>query len=74
MKHILASLIIFLSSVGFNLNTEISGNYKVRTAKKLAKKFLRQQGIPGMSISVSIKGELIWSEGFGYPTENLKLK
>ena len=74
MKHILASLIIFLSSVGFNLNTEISVNYKVRAAKKLAKKFLRQQGIPGMSISVSKKGELIWSEGFGYANRKAKIK
>ena len=74
MKHILASLILFLTSVGFNLNTENSADYKNRTAKKLAKKFLRQQGIPGMSISVSKKGELIWSEGFGYATRKPKTK
>lgn len=74
MKHILASLIILFTSVGFNLNTETSGDYKIRAAKKLAKKFLRQQGIPGMSISVSKKEALIWSEGFGYAKRKPKVK
>ena len=74
MKHILASLIILFTSVGFNLNTETSGDYKIRAAKKLAKKFLRQQGIPGMSISVSKKEALIWSEGFGYTKRKPKIK
>ena len=74
MKYILASLILLLTSVGFNLNTETSGDYKNRAVKKLAKKFLRDQGIPGMSISVSKKGELIWSEGFGYAKRKPKIK
>lgn len=74
MKHILASLILLLTSASFNLNTENSGDYKVKAARKLAKKFLRQQGIPGMSISVSQKGELIWSEGFGYANRKPKIK
>lgn len=75
MKHILASLIIFLTSVGFNFNSDItSTDYKIKTAKKKAKKFLRQQKIPGMSISVSQNGKLIWSEGFGYSNRKPKTK
>ena len=74
MKHILASLILLLTSVGFNLNTENSGDFKVKAVRKLAKKFLRQQSIPGMSVSVSQKGELIWSEGFGYARRKPKIK
>lgn len=75
MKNILASLIIFLTSVGFNNNTDTAtADYRIRTAKKKARKFLRQQGIPGMSISVSQKGELIWSKGFGYAKRKPKIK
>lgn len=66
MKNILASLIIFLTSVGFNVNIDSNTDYRIKSAKKKAKKFLRQNGIPGMSISVSQNGTLIWSEGFGY--------
>ncbi len=39
---------------------------KIDKATALAAKFLKDQQIPGMSISVSHKGKLIWSEGFGY--------
>ncbi|MFV9550279.1 serine hydrolase domain-containing protein [Algibacter sp. PT7-4] len=73
MKTLLTSLILFLTSVGFNLNTNTT-DYKIKTARKKAKKFLRQQGIPGMSISVSKKGQLIWSEGFGYAKRKPRTK
>ncbi len=74
MKNILASLILLLTSVGFNLNIENSEDNKIRAAKRQAKKFLRQQRIPGMAISVSQKGQLIWSEGFGYSNRKPKTK
>ena len=35
-------------------------------ANTLAEKFLSKESIPGMAISVSHKGDLIWSKGFGY--------
>ena len=39
---------------------------KIDNAKIVAEKFLKDQQIPGMAISVSIEGKTIWSEGFGY--------
>lgn len=74
MKHILTSLVLLLSSIGFNLNIENSEDNTIRAAKRQAKKFLRQQRIPGMAISVSQKGQLIWSEGFGYSNRKPKTK
>ncbi|MEP3837020.1 MAG: serine hydrolase domain-containing protein [Algibacter sp.] len=75
MKKLLASIFIFLISVGFNTTeSNVTTDYRIKTAKKRAKKFLRQQGIPGMSISVSQNGNLIWSEGFGYAKRKPKLK
>jgi CubicO group peptidase (beta-lactamase class C family) len=65
---------LLLTSIGFSQNTNTTENTKIRTAKKLAKKFLRKQGIPGMSISVMQKGELIWSEGFGYAKRKPRVK
>ncbi|WP_298496899.1 serine hydrolase [uncultured Algibacter sp.] len=74
MKNILAIIILFFTTVGFCQKTEHLKDPRIKTAKKKAKKFLRQQGIPGMSISVSDNGELIWSEGFGYSKRKPKTK
>ena len=65
---------LLLTSVGFSQSVNHPEKANIRTAKKLAKKFLRQQGIPGMSISVSQKGILIWSKGFGYAQRKPKIK
>ncbi len=70
MKRIIASLMLLLSAVGFSQTVENPNQVKIKSAKKLAKKFLRKHGIMGMSISVSQHGELIWSEGFGYAKKN----
>jgi CubicO group peptidase (beta-lactamase class C family) len=39
---------------------------KIDKATELATQFLKEQQIPGMAISVSQKGKMIWSEGFGF--------
>jgi serine beta-lactamase-like protein LACTB, mitochondrial len=66
MKRFITYIMLLLAPFGFAQTPETSQQQKIRTAKRLAKKFLRQEGIPGMAISVSQNGELIWSEGFGY--------
>tara|TARA_R110002096_G_scaffold17522_3_gene60589 strand:+ start:7933 stop:8997 length:1065 start_codon:yes stop_codon:yes gene_type:complete len=74
MKKIIASLMLLLTAIGFSQNINTYEDSKTRTAHRLAKKFLRKQKIPGMSISVMQKGELIWSEGFGYAKRKPKVK
>jgi CubicO group peptidase (beta-lactamase class C family) len=66
MKRILASIMLLLTSLGFSQNIENPTQQKITNAKKRAKKFLKSHQIPGMAISVSKNGDLIWSEGFGY--------
>src|SRR5690606_7590581 len=66
MKRLITYIMLLLAPFGFAQTPATSEPQKIRTAKRLAKKFLRQEGIPGMAISVSQNGELIWSEGFGY--------
>lgn len=66
MKPLIASIMMLLSALGFSQTTEIPFQQKVSIAKKKAKKFLRKQRIPGMAITVSKNGHIIWSEGFGY--------
>lgn len=39
---------------------------EIDTAKQLTSDFLRSEKIPGLSISISQNGSLVWSEGFGY--------
>ncbi|GAA4292305.1 serine hydrolase domain-containing protein [Aestuariibaculum suncheonense] len=51
---------------------QTSKNSKIEKAQTVAKRFLEKEHIPGMAISVSQHGNLIWSEGFGYT--NLKTK
>jgi serine beta-lactamase-like protein LACTB, mitochondrial len=66
MKRIIASLMLLLTSMGFSQNIENPTQQKITSAKKKAKNFLKNQQIPGMAISVSKNGTIIWSEGFGY--------
>ncbi|MFH4965139.1 serine hydrolase domain-containing protein [Gaetbulibacter sp. M235] len=72
MKKIIAFIMLTLSSVGFSQTTDNPQHTKPKNAKKLAKEFLKANHIPGMSISVSKHGKLIWSKGFGHA--NLKPK
>lgn len=72
MKKIMAFIMLVLSSFGFSQTTDRPPEVKPITAKKIAKEFLKTNHIPGMAISVSRHGKLIWSKGFGYA--NLKPK
>ena len=72
MTRILAALMLLLTTFGFSQHVNEKPQLKI--ARKLAKRFLRKQGIPGMAISVSKKGELIWSEGFGVAKRKPKVK
>lgn len=74
MKRIIASLLLLLSGIGFSQTVENPSQVKIKTAKKLAKKFLRKHGIMGMSISVSQQGDLIWSKGFGFAQKKPRTK
>ncbi|OEJ99416.1 hypothetical protein A8C32_07245 [Flavivirga aquatica] len=65
---------LLLTSIGFSQNIDNSIDSKIKTARKQAKKFLRKQRVPGMSISISQKDELIWSEGFGHAKRKPKVK
>lgn len=66
MKRFIASLIMLLTAIGYSQQIDNPMQQKINIAKKKAKKFLRKQHIPGMAITVSKNGDIIWSEGFGY--------
>jgi CubicO group peptidase (beta-lactamase class C family) len=74
MKRILSFLMLLSASIGFSQTIDNPQPAKTRSAKQLAKKFLKQHAIPGMSISVSKHGNLIWSRGFGHSSFNPKTK
>jgi serine beta-lactamase-like protein LACTB, mitochondrial len=69
MKRIIASIMLLLNGFGYSQNIDTPDQVKIRKARKIAKQFLRSEQIPGMSISVSAHGTLIWSEGFGYASK-----
>lgn len=61
MKAILISLLILLSSnLAFSQNTTIS------KAREIIAQMVEEENIVGLSISVSQKDSLLWSEGFGF--------
>ncbi|MEO1654437.1 MAG: serine hydrolase domain-containing protein, partial [Bacteroidota bacterium] len=41
-------------------------SYQIAQAQALIEQFKLNNQIPGLSISVMVKGELVWSQGFGY--------
>lgn len=74
MKRVITSIMLLLNVIGFSQSSEVPETIKTRTVKKLAKKFLKKHGIPGMAISVSHHGELIWSKGFGLSNRKPRTK
>lgn len=70
----MAFLMLALYSFGFSQTTQKITQGKPKTAKKLAKEFIKSYQIPGMAISVSKHGNLIWSKGFGYANLKSKIK
>tara|TARA_R110000868_G_scaffold1389_28_gene10864 strand:+ start:15523 stop:16602 length:1080 start_codon:yes stop_codon:yes gene_type:complete len=74
MKKIITFILLSLSSLGICQTTDNPEFVKPRNAKKLATAFLKTHNIPGMSISVSKHGKLIWSKGFGYANKKPRIK
>lgn len=37
----------------------------IRTGRRMVAEYMAQRGIPGASVSMSVNGRLVWSEGFG---------
>jgi serine beta-lactamase-like protein LACTB len=54
--------------------TDSATEQKIDKANVAAEQFLVDQQIPGMAISVSQKGKMIWSKGFGYADVAAKKK
>ncbi len=63
-----AAFILFGITVFISSCTTAQNPYQQKndTATALSTQFLKDQQIPGMAISVSHKGKMIWSKGFGY--------
>lgn len=68
MKLNVKLLILFISFSSL-LNAQLQ-----KEATKLTKSFMEEQKIPGLSITVSQKGKIIWSEGFGYSDVTMNKK
>lgn len=68
---LITSLLIILlscneSSVSTAQSQEVSYTATIDSAKVLVGNLLENYDTPGASVSVSIGGELVWSEGFGF--------
>lgn len=74
MKKI--SLLLVLSLVLLSSCKSAIGKFKAdpKTPKDYAVNFLIKEKVPGMAISVSKQGKVIWSEGFGYSNIAKKTK
>jgi len=71
MGKLIIALAFLITTVSFSQSVD-SINASEIEAGELAKAFLKKENIPGMAISVSKNGKIIWSEGFGY--SNIALK
>lgn len=65
MKKSAILLFAFVFFISCN-TTDSATQQKIDKANVAAEQFLIDQQIPGMAISVSQKGKMIWSKGFGY--------
>ena len=65
MKKSVILLFVFVFFISCN-TTNSATQQKIDKANEKAVQFLADQQIPGMAISVSQNGKMIWSKGFGY--------
>tara|TARA_R110002073_G_scaffold95059_2_gene220920 strand:- start:11630 stop:12703 length:1074 start_codon:yes stop_codon:yes gene_type:complete len=70
----LTLLLLLFTGLIFGQTFDKTYTKKIEEAQEIANQFLNDKLIPGMSISVSQNGELIWSEGFGYSNIETKKK
>jgi CubicO group peptidase (beta-lactamase class C family) len=70
MKKVTLFLFLLSYSVVFSQTKEFSIKESIKAAHSIALDFQNKENVPGMAISVSRNGNIIWSEGFGYA--NLK--
>ncbi|WP_347922382.1 serine hydrolase domain-containing protein [Pontimicrobium sp. SW4] len=70
----LTFLFLLFTGLAFSQTFDKAYAEKIENAQEIANQFLNDVKIPGMSISVSKNGELIWSEGFGYSNIETKQK
>ena len=70
----LTLILLFITGFAFSQTFDANYSEKIEKAQEIANQFLEDKKIPGMSISVSKNGELVWSEGFGYSNIETKQK
>lgn len=73
MKKSILFLFAFVFFITSN-TTDAVAQQKIDSARVIAEQFLASEQIPGMSISVSQNGNMIWSEGFGFADVDAKIK
>ena len=73
MKKTALFLFTFVFFIACN-TSQSQVQQRISKANIIAVQFLADQQIPGMAISVSHKGALIWSKGFGYADVKTKKK
>ena len=71
----LINIILLLTVLSFSINkaqpnisqAETEKFYQaINESREIVKQFMDESKVPGMSAAVSVNGELIWSEGFGF--------
>jgi serine beta-lactamase-like protein LACTB, mitochondrial len=63
---VLASFVFCSNGLSQDRGTRTDYRDAIETAEQFMQDSLKTSRIPGASITVSIKGKIIWSEGFGY--------
>jgi serine beta-lactamase-like protein LACTB len=75
MRHVLPPLLLFAALATLLLTAPPSftrqsdppsSNHQAAAAERLVERYLAAHQVPGLAIAVSVKGETVWSEGFGY--------
>jgi len=66
MKHFVLFLFVLSQSISFSQTKDFSIKAAKKAAHTTATNIAEKENIPGMAISVSRNGIMIWSEGFGY--------
>ena len=65
-RLLLSNLILSLALLGTECTVKAPEEEAVKKSRLLVSEFVEKNKIPGLSVTVSKQGEVVWSEGFGF--------
>jgi serine beta-lactamase-like protein LACTB, mitochondrial len=66
MRHYFILVVFIIPSFGFAQKSDNAYSTAIKQSRDSIEKLMKQRLIPGLAITVSVDGKVVWSQGFGF--------